>query len=56
MSMANSGPNTNGCQFFITYVKQPHLNGHYTIFVNVIDGLTEITLKRVTVHANPIAG
>ncbi|KAG2603955.1 hypothetical protein PVAP13_4NG022300 [Panicum virgatum] len=32
MSMANSGPNTNGSQFFITYAKQPHLNGHYTVF------------------------
>jgi peptidyl-prolyl cis-trans isomerase A (cyclophilin A) len=32
LAMANSGPNTDGSQFFITEAPQPHLNQHYTIF------------------------
>ena len=107
LSMANSGPDTNGSQFFITYKAHAHLNGapkgwsvtskgkrvpavlhmqtsndesipplstgKYTVFGQVIDGLDtldrmekvpvgpgdrplqEITLKGVTIHANPLA-
>lgn len=44
LSMANSGPNTNGSQFFITYAKQPHLNGLYTSFGKVIHGFEVLDL------------
>jgi cyclophilin family peptidyl-prolyl cis-trans isomerase len=39
LAMANSGPNTNGSQFFITYAATEWLNGLHTIFGEVVEGM-----------------
>lgn len=54
LAMANSGPNTNGSQFFITEVPTEHLNGHHTIFGQCDDSsiLVVKTIARVQVGEN----
>ncbi|KAK8792840.1 hypothetical protein WA158_005004 [Blastocystis sp. Blastoise] len=42
LAMANSGPNTNGCQFFVTLAPTPWLEGKHTIFGRVSSGMNII--------------
>jgi peptidyl-prolyl cis-trans isomerase A (cyclophilin A) len=54
LAMANSGPNTNGSQFFITEVPTPHLNGHHTIFGQCDEASMTVVkaIARVQIGAN----
>jgi len=51
LSTANAGPGTDGSQFFIMFQAEPRLNGGYTVFGQVVEGLE--TLKAIEAVANP---
>jgi peptidylprolyl isomerase len=57
VGMASAGPDTEGCQFFVTHSDQPHLDGRYTIFGRVSSGMEVVDelqvgdrMERVTVR------
>jgi len=57
LSMANTGPNTNSCHFFITYTPQHHLDGKHSVFGQLIEGMDVLekieagdTIIRITIE------
>jgi peptidylprolyl isomerase len=54
LAMANSGPNQNGSQFYITLKATPDLDGRYTVFGELIDGLNVLPTIKVNDHIRSV--
>jgi len=54
LSMANSGPNTNGSQFFITHVATPWLDNRHTVFGKVVSGIDVVNKVRTNTQIKSV--
>jgi cyclophilin family peptidyl-prolyl cis-trans isomerase len=47
VGMPKAGDDTGGCQIFVTHLPTPHLDGRYTVFAQVIEGLAVLDTIRI---------